>query len=534
MAASDQDALKRAFLRGCFRGKGLVMILRLMAASTATGAVLGIALMTGCTQHSDAQGGPPAQTQESSNTEKPTVPTKKAVSANQPNSFAPEKEFAEKRIAKLFPDEAAKKEESAAAANAFPHVIARGRMFERALQFANAFQLDEALTTDFKGQIEKALDAPDPVDGPPRESTLEEIKFANPRAWYVGWNEHVLNNALAAPDLQRSGSYKFLGVRQKHFKSAELQTVATFRLILAGGNGVNYHDYLLARIKDKDGKATKEVEAVDVFDYQNGEFLSDAVRRDFILQGGDKLQKGLTADELSFWLDRTNLAEMNTKFDNVDFQGVVAIYRQLQPFVRADVSALILRLRAARTISEPEFRDAIAAFGERGPSSRNPDPALCLLSIDGWLRFRDYTKAKNCVDALDRVFGVPVDANVARNDPYLNILRAGILLAQGENYEEAARLVAQVFGAATEQSNAALGKVAAYQAFEVRRQIAAMPGVSQEVKPSTKDLTKAVEKLELNKAKGFAGYKEDLERARTRYKHSVDEARKEAAAPPRL
>ena len=493
------------------------MIQRLLSSFGGIAFVLSLAqLGNGCGQGSQRQSS--ALVQQGADKGKNTTIAKEP---EKPDPFLLEKEFAE-RIAVLFP-ESTPAEITKDRKEAFTNKIQWDKVYDRAFQFAGDFKPDQSATAQFKDQTRSALGGLDPIYGRRTDSPSSGNKLSDPVAWYVGWITRAIDNTSENWEPARRGSYQFLGIRHG---TSESQTVATFRLILAGGKGVNYHDYILNRAKDKDGK--EFAEAVDVFDYQNGETLSKALHREFVLTRPDT-PEGLANEDRAYWDDRENVLKMRQLFEAGNFQGVLDTFGKLR-LARDDQSVLILRLRAARNISRAEFNSAYEAFWRRGDRYVVPDPAVSLLAINEWLGFREYTKAMECVDNLDNALGEPVDTTFNKADPYLNVLRARVLLAGGQNYQRAERLAAGVLNAAGLDAKV-LGKVAKYQAYDVCRQVASVAGGSQETrKAKVSALNEAGKLLQLKDLpKIYTRY--ELDEASGSYKKAVENARKQATGP---
>src|SRR5262249_22998134 len=95
------------------------------------------------------------------------------------------------------------------------------------------------------------------------------------------------------------------------------------------------------------------------------------------------------------------------------FGDVLAAYRQLPEGLKKDKNLLLLRLRAAQRLNEPEYQQALEDFRMAHPD----DACIDFLSIDYFTLKKDFAKAFEGIDRVEQSVG---------GDPYLLVLRAGI------------------------------------------------------------------------------------------------------------
>ena len=272
------------------------------------------------------------------------------------------------------------------------------------------------------------------------------------------------------------GSYELLGIRRKSYANqGGEKIVATFRLILAGSRGVTYHDYVFDGPVKGDSSTADDTAnnapatVVDIYDYQSGEMLSEALRRDFILTDGDASTGGYSPSEHVLAADRENIKAFQQAFRDGSYAQCLDIYSKLlKPATKADPSVAILWLRAAGSLGFREFAGAYTALTDQKiPPVRKS--AVWLVSIDQWVRFGDYQRVKECVDGLDTTFGRDDKSQKPARDCYLNVLRASIAMRQGD-VKMAQSNLETVLEHASERI-CSLGQIAAYQAFELWREL---------------------------------------------------------------
>ncbi len=195
-----------------------------------------------------------------------------------------------------------------------------------------------------------------------------------------------------------------------------------FRLISSNG-ALNYHDWVLGRSKDGN------VAAVDCYVFLIGEMYSQNLRRSFLplanKQGGAKLDS-LSAEEKDLVAHINEVSQMGLYVGQKDWRRAMSLYAQLPPSVQQSTPALTMRLLATQGIGDTEYLATIDAFRKYHPK----DAMIDLISIDAYLIRRDYAKALEGIDRVDKSVG---------GDPYLNVLRGSIL--DREQKPDAARAV---------------------------------------------------------------------------------------------
>lgn len=197
----------------------------------------------------------------------------------------------------------------------------------------------------------------------------------------------------------------------------EGQPRALFRL---AGDGVNYHDYVLARRGD-------EIVAIDLYIYSMGERFSQTLRR-LALPMTKQLQRSWLSRLMSSdraILDNYKLvAEYNELVRLGKAHEAMAIYDRLPASLQSTKAVLINRYHAALLIDEETVIEATESFEAAHPG----DPALLLLSIDALLYQGRFNETLEAVDKLDAAVG---------GDWYLNLFRVSVELTRGDLAEAA-------------------------------------------------------------------------------------------------
>ena len=202
------------------------------------------------------------------------------------------------------------------------------------------------------------------------------------------------------------------------------QKTALFRLAPPNGAGVNYMEFLLARGKDGNVRAT------DVYVFFSGELLSETFHRAYVqvaAQQNRGLFDRLAGKDQEFVKSFEKLHEMSELIAAGKYKEALQVYDALPETVKKDKTFLMIRVQAAQKINEATYIKAIDDFRTLYPK----DVCADILSIDGFALIKQYGKSLAAIDRLDK----SVDG-----DGYLNVLRGGLFLMadQSENAKKAA------------------------------------------------------------------------------------------------
>jgi tetratricopeptide (TPR) repeat protein len=205
-----------------------------------------------------------------------------------------------------------------------------------------------------------------------------------------------------------SGRYTFLRLRTVNGKK-----LALFRLLMDGP--FNYHEYVL-EANPKGG-----VRMVDLYVYLSGEFISQTFRRIYVaaMAGEPGVVGKLVGNQNEYALGLKKLQTMNPLIAQGKADQALKVYYSLPDSVKAEKSALILRLSAGSQVSPKESMDALEALRKAYPG----DPSIPALSLDPLFLAKKYDEVISAVDELDKAVG---------GDPFLESFRASVYLEKGE------------------------------------------------------------------------------------------------------
>lgn len=189
---------------------------------------------------------------------------------------------------------------------------------------------------------------------------------------------------------------------------------ALFRLLLPDG-GLNYNDMVLAKTQGG------VVRTVDDYVFMSAEKLTETLRRLYLTgaagQSRSILEK-LRKSESDMVKHFGTFSQMAINLRNGSFQTVLDLYDTLPDSLKKEKASMLVRLQAAAQVDDTLYSNAIADFRSLYPN----DPSLDLLSIDYYVLKEDFAESIACVDRLDELV----------KDPYLNTVRARVLVAAGD------------------------------------------------------------------------------------------------------
>jgi len=181
---------------------------------------------------------------------------------------------------------------------------------------------------------------------------------------------------------------KYLGLREA---SGSFHPIV--RLVSAAG--LNYVELELGRFPEG-------VFAVDATYYLTGELLSRTLAR---LMGS--AQSALDDGDLGDGRTMMRISELQRSGDAA---GALALIRELPPALRQDKSLMLLEIGLDPGDDEARYLAAIERFERAFPG----DPALDLVSVDGFFMRKQYDRLHTALDRLDQRV----------KDPYLDVMRA--------------------------------------------------------------------------------------------------------------
>lgn len=219
------------------------------------------------------------------------------------------------------------------------------------------------------------------------------------------------NNSLGAKiiaTVNNGGTYEFL-----ELKKSSSTVVAIFRMILPGGRGVNYHEYQLAKTKDKN------VIAADIYVYLAGETLSKSVRRNLITamaENGDASKVNLSGTDKLMAENVSIIKDLTKALSEGNAEGARSLLLKLPAEVRADKALQTLTLNTYRKSS------AFATVVEQVRKSNPDDVFMEMLAIDAFASQKKYDEAIKAINKVSTRVG---------GDPYLMVLKGRMELKKG-------------------------------------------------------------------------------------------------------
>lgn len=205
-----------------------------------------------------------------------------------------------------------------------------------------------------------------------------------------------------------AGHYTFLRLRTVNGKK-----LALFRLLMDGP--FNYHEYVL----EADPKGGLKI--VDLYVYLSGELISQTFRRIYVAAMGAEpgVVGKLVGNQNEYALALKKVQTMNQLIAQGRAAEALKVFNGLPDSVKAEKSALILRLTAASQVSPKESMDALDALRKAYPG----DPSIPALSLDPLFLAKKFDDVIAAVDELDKAVG---------GDPFLDSFRASVYLEKGD------------------------------------------------------------------------------------------------------
>ncbi len=218
-----------------------------------------------------------------------------------------------------------------------------------------------------------------------------------------------------AEAVKAGGEFKFL----RDHRSGSDQRVL-FR-VLAANSGVNYHDYVLVR------RADGKIRAVDCYIFLSGEKLSETLRRIYLVvatsANRSALEK-LVGKENEFVQAFPQFKAMLETIQAGKAAEAIALFDKLPAGVRTTKVAQLAHIQATQAMNDDKlYLAAIDEFRKTFPD----DACVDLISIDGYFLRKEYDKAGQALERVDKALG---------GDAYLGVLRATCSILVG-NFDQA-------------------------------------------------------------------------------------------------
>jgi hypothetical protein len=127
----------------------------------------------------------------------------------------------------------------------------------------------------------------------------------------------------------------------------------------------------------------------------------------------------LTGQESAFIENMPKLQQMTAAVNRGDGAAALAVFRTMPQEMQNQKMVLALRLRAAQSVSDAEYLQAMDELRR----NFGHDPAIHLILIDSYALRGEHERVLETVDALDKAVG---------GDPYLNVMRASTYLMKND------------------------------------------------------------------------------------------------------
>jgi hypothetical protein len=256
---------------------------------------------------------------------------------------------------------------------------------------------------DWNAMFETALAGSELTDAKRRELTSTLMSGINRE---TGFARQLLKN------FQMGGDFSFVRVRMNHGR----QVILFRRIGPFSGGGVSYFEFVPQRSADS------SIRAQDLYPYSSAEFMTDTLRRvvlPIIAESSRSFLDKLLTGERDYIHDLPKIIKIKELIARGRMAEVLAEIKTLRRGTAKQKYILIVRIEAAKAIDAQEYAAALEELRSLDPN----DPCLDLLSIDYYTLKKDFPKALESVDKLDRAIG---------GDLYLNVLRATIVEAAGD------------------------------------------------------------------------------------------------------
>jgi tetratricopeptide (TPR) repeat protein len=289
--------------------------------------------------------------------------------------------------------------------------------------------------------------------------------------------------SMYAKLVRDGGEFSLLRMRQ-----TDQLPCALFRL--NSDQGLNYLEVALGQNR------TGAVVMVDLYIYVLGEWFSRTARRaalPLLADGGKTMLAKLSGTENEFVQNLPKLQQAQTLFRSGAAKQAWDIFGQLPAGLREEKFILVQQYAAAKQLGEEQQLEVLEQMYRLFPR----DPCMNLLMVDGWVMKKKFTAALSTLDRLDQAVG---------GDPYLDVLRAGILLQSGDTAkakETAQRAVKQL--PAHTDPLWTLVTISLHEK-EFAETVRLLTTLAQEHKVQLQDLTTVPEYAEFVKSKEYAAW----------------------------
>lgn len=189
---------------------------------------------------------------------------------------------------------------------------------------------------------------------------------------------------------------------------------------LSGASGINYHDFLLKKIKG-------DYSIVDAYIYLSGEYISATFRRLYIIASKDYLPPSISAGLPDFQLEEImQVANAKQLVDQGHYPEAAEMMSGLGEDIRKEKIFALMELLIKANLEEEDYLQAMVDYKNLFPE----DPSIDLVSLDYLLIQEKFEEGLAAIDRLDERLG---------GDPYLDIYRGSFYYSLN-NYPKATAL----------------------------------------------------------------------------------------------
>jgi tetratricopeptide (TPR) repeat protein len=213
------------------------------------------------------------------------------------------------------------------------------------------------------------------------------------RSFQAGLKQGMKMGTKISASLSAKGTYSLI----KQYEKDKVQHLL-FRLY--DDRMINYHDYELKRTGG-------QPKVADIYIYMSGEKFSETLKNIFV-QFKDEFKETANS-ESDGWIKK--MPEIRALINKGKHEEALAIYNSIPAKIKTARLFQIVHVEICSGLSDEEYNKAITDYETLYPN----EPNMQLLLIDGYILRKDYDKALNAVNELDKMID---------KDPLLDFHRA--------------------------------------------------------------------------------------------------------------
>ena len=270
-------------------------------------------------------------------------------------------------------------------------IAASCRQEEKPLTKAEALDFAKKVEISIGKRDGKMLD--DAIDQKAFYKKMNLESGSDARSFQAGLKKGMNMGTKITESLSAKGSYDLV----KHYEKDKIHHLL-FRLYDEGS--LNYHDYELTRAND-------QPKVADIYIYMSGENLSETLKNLFT-QFKDEFKAGADHETAS-WIKR--MPDIRSLINKGKQKEALDIYNSMPQKVRNGRMFQIIHVEISSGLSGDEYSRAISEYQTLYPN----EPNMQLILIDGYILRKEYGKALDAVNELDKMID---------KDPLLDFHRA--------------------------------------------------------------------------------------------------------------